>query len=438
MSIKHIVSTETHRWRTTPVSPSATGPVNLALTGARHQTVLGFGGCFNELGFTAIRSLPVNKQALIFKELFGENGCRFNVCRLPIGANDYAEQWYSLNDTDGDYQMRHFSIERDRKYLIPYIRMAQKAGTSLTLFASPWSPPAWMKFPKAYNYGTLVWDKKTLSAYALYFLKFVQAYEKENIPITQLHIQNEPMSSQKFPSCVWTGEQFREFIGSYLGPLFKKHGIQTEIWLGTLNGPEIDHRMFKTRFNQYANHVLSDPKAGPYVKGVGYQWAGKYALQQTQAAYPDLPLMQTESECGDGTNTWAYAEYIFEMMWHYFTNGVTAYVYWNMVLAPGGESTWGWKQNSMITVDPDRKTVQLNPEFYLMKHFSSAVLPGATRLGLTGPWAANAVAFQNPDDSKVLVVTNPFKEARRMTMDFGNARLSALLEPSSFNTFIQR
>jgi hypothetical protein len=143
----------------------------------------------------------------------------------------------------------------------------------------------------------------------------------------KLHIQNEPMSSQKFPSCIWTGEQFREFIAVHLGPLFKKYNIKTEIWQGTLNGPETDSRRFHTRFDHYANLVLSDPKARHYVKGVGYQWAGKYALQQTQAAYPDVPLMQTESECGEGYNNWLHAQYTFELMWHYFTNGVSAYIY---------------------------------------------------------------------------------------------------------------
>ncbi len=168
----------------------------------------------------------------------------------------------------------------------------------------------------------------------------------------------------------------------------------------------------------------------------GYQWAGKYALQQTQAAYPEVPLMQTESECGDGANTWLYAQYIFELMWHYFTNGISAYIYWNMVLPPGGQSTWGWKQNSMMTIDPALKSVRLNPEYYLMKHFSHTVDAGAVRLGLSGIWAANALAFENPDQSISLIITNPFNDVRQLPLNLGKLSFTTKLAPASFNTFV--
>lgn len=131
---------------------------------------------------------------------------RFTICRLPIGASDYAEQWYSHNEVDGDVAMDHFSIERDFKYLIPYIKEALRYNPDLRLFASPWSPPTWMKFPKAYNYGTLRWEKEILEAYALYFVKFVEAYREAGITIHQVHVQNEVIADQKFPSCMWTGE----------------------------------------------------------------------------------------------------------------------------------------------------------------------------------------------------------------------------------------
>ncbi len=142
----------------------------------------GFGGCFNELGYQALSHLTEDERNQILDALFFNNGdCRFSICRLPIGASDYALEWYSLNDTPEDYDMRDFSIERDKKYIIPYIREALKRNPDLKLFASPWSPPTWMKHPKAYNYGTLRWEPKVLEAYALYFVKFVQAYEQEGI-----------------------------------------------------------------------------------------------------------------------------------------------------------------------------------------------------------------------------------------------------------------
>jgi glucosylceramidase len=146
--------------------------------------------------------------------------------------------------------------------------------------------------------------------------------------------------------------------------------------------------------------------------------------------------MQTENECGDGENSWDYAIYVYNLYQHYFTNGVNAHIYWNMVLEPRGRSTWGWKQNSMMTVDPaDRKRTN-NPEFYVMKHFSHFVVPGARRIGLRGPWTGNAVAFRNPDGQIVLVLANPFHEPRVLNLSAGETTHRLELEPESFNTIV--
>jgi glucosylceramidase len=330
-----ISSTQDNPWEERVLPPgTAAGCVNLAITEDSHQIIEGFGGCFNELGFEALQLLNQNDRNAMLHALFHPEGDhKFDICRLPIGASDYALEWYSLNETDGDCAMEHFSIDRDRLYLIPYIKEALKLNPQLKLFASPWSPPAWMKTPKAYNYGTLRWEKDILEAYALYFVKFVQAYRAEGITIHQVHVQNEVVADQKFPSCVWTGEQLREFIRDYLGPAFEQHGLDTEIWLGTINAPEPWDEWMKKKdqsFDAYAHTVLSDPEAYKYVKGVGYQWAGKYGIQRTVQSYPELQYMQTENECGDGENTWFYAKYVFSLYQHYFTNGVNAYIYWNM------------------------------------------------------------------------------------------------------------
>jgi glucosylceramidase len=146
--------------------------------------------------------------------------------------------------------------------------------------------------------------------------------------------------------------------------------------------------------------------------------------------------MQTENECGDGNNTWEYARYVYNLYRHYFVNGANSYVYWNMVLEPKGLSTWGWEQNSMITVDPETQQMMYNPEFYVMKHFSHFVAPGAVRIETMGPWTGNAVAFENPDGSKVVVVANPFKEPRELCLAAGGTTHQFILEPESFNTMV--
>lgn len=322
----------------------------LTLTGRRCQTIDGFGGCFNELGWRTLSRLPEQERQEILRNLFAPEESHFTYCRLPIGASDYAESWYSLNETEGDYAMEHFTIERDKHCLIPYIQSAMAYSGKLTLFASPWSPPIWMKNPRAYNFGTLIWTEENLRAYALYFKKFVEAYTAEGIAIDQVHIQNEPISDQKFPSCLWTGEQLRDFIRDYIGPLFREAGLSTEIWLGTINAPYDNYghmpAWHTSNYNKMVNPVLSDHAARDYISGVGFQWGGKHAIQQTHTAYPDMKLAQTENECGDGRNGWDYAEYTFSLIWHFLHNGAGAYTYWNMVLDEGGVSTWGWRQNS--------------------------------------------------------------------------------------------
>ncbi|SFE15046.1 glucosylceramidase [Paenibacillus algorifonticola] len=439
---KWFSSTQTASWTEKSTESRTFSPAlsNLAITESAYQTVEGFGGCFNELGFAALSHLSEEARAAVMHELFHPEGeQRFSICRLPIGASDYALEWYSLNETDGDVAMEHFSIERDRKYLIPYIKEALALNPQLKLFASPWSPPTWMKTPKAYNYGTLRWEKDILEGYALYFVKFVQAYQEEGITIHQVHVQNEVVADQKFPSCVWTGEQLREFIRDYLGPAFEQHGLDTEIWLGTINAPDPWLELMKGTTNDYdayAGLVLSDPEAYKYIKGVGYQWAGKYAIARTSQSYPELRYMQTENECGDGKNTWAYAKYVFHLYQHYFSNGVNSYIYWNMALEPKGRSTWGWEQNAMITVEPDTKRAINNPEYYVMKHFSHFVAPGSKRIGLQGPWSGHAIAFKREDGSRVIVIINPYTDTRELRLSDGEAGHVFELEPESFHTIV--
>jgi glucosylceramidase len=401
-------------------------PETLSMHRGNGQTWEGFGGCFNELGEIALRGLARRQQDEIIRALFGKEGCNFNYGRMSIGANDYAASWYSHNETGGDFAMRHFSIARDRQYVIPFIRRAQALRNDLTMFASPWSPPTWLKSPPVYNYGTLIWEKRHLDAYALYFAKFCEAYAALGIPIRQIHIQNEPVANQKFPSCVWTGGQMRDFIRDHIGPLFRRRRIDCELWLGTLNTADYDAFPFT---------VLSDPKANAYVAGVGFQWDGKGAVQRTRDAWPEKRLMQTENECGDGLNTWEYAGYVFNLLQHYLAGGVNAYLYWNMILEPGGRSTWGWNQNAMITVDRKRKSYTLNPEFHVMKHFSHFIRPGAQRLDLAGMWASNAVAFLNPDGRTACVLRNPLKTPQQIVLRAPAGGLFKMQAPAdSINT----
>ena len=381
--------------------------------GEEMQEIRGFGTCFSELGALALASIPNDEKKAFLDELFDEDKCNFNYCRTPMGASDFSTDFYSYNETDGDFEMKNFSIERDKKLLLPLILEGVKRQKDMQMFASPWCPPLWLKTRRAYSNGTFRMEKAYLDAYALYFKKYIEAYKSEGVPLVHVCPQNEPCSNQVFPSCVWKGYELAEFIGGYLGEAIKDTGV--DIMFGTINGPEGDDRFSWTRYSDYLGYAMQDERARKYIKAVGYQWAGKFALPQTRDDYPDLELIQTESQCGGGSNSWWEMMQIAALMRHYFRFGASAYVYWNIALEGDSSSTWGWRQNSLLHV-VDGKGIY-TPEFYLMKHYSHFVKRGAKYVLLKGEHASCCSAFRNPNGELVVVVQNPYKDEITITLE---------------------
>ena len=419
-----ISTTIDKRWQQ---GKEAKGGIKLEF-GETKQKIRGFGTCFSELGAVALNHLDPKEKEKFLDELFSKDGCNFNYCRTPMGASDFALDFYSYNETDGDYEMKNFSIDRDKKLLLPLILEGVKRQKELEMFASPWCPPLWFKTKKAYSNGVFEPTPENYKAYALYFKKYVEAYKAAGVPLVHVHPQNEPCSNQVFPSCVWTGDKLTDFIGGYLGPALEGSGV--DIFYGTINGPEGDGRWTWTRYHDYLGYAMQNEQARKYIKGVGYQWAGKFALHQTHADYPDLEIIQTESECGGGENSWDHRMYIFELMHLYFRHGASAYVYWNIALENDSSSTWGWCQNSLMHVVDGKPNY--TPEFYLMKHFAHFVERGAKYVKMHGEFSSNCVAFENPNGEKVVVVMNPYKTEKIVEL----SGKSYSLPPESINTVV--
>lgn len=399
----------------------------IVIGGKRGKPLYGFGCCISEICAKAIFGLDEKKQKEIFDELFGADGCGFNYLRLPMGANDFAESWYSYDETDGDYALRDFSIDRDKKYIIPAVKEAQKRASDIEFFASPWSPPTWMKFPKVCNHGQIVETDENLRAYAKYFRKYIEEYKKNGIGIKQICFQNEFISDQKFPSCVWKPKAIEKFYSEYL---IDEIGDLTEVWFGTYNGPEVDHRQFTSRYYQYVGTLMENEKCRNNIKGMAFQWKGSQAIIQASEDYPDMNFIHSEMECGNGKNTEEDAFYAYEMMRYYFTFGARANVYWNMALENEGLSTWGWSQNSLISIKDG--SYVFNPEFYVYKHFSHFIRRGAVMLETRGRFSSNTAVFENPDGSRVAVIANPLDVEKTVTI-FGK---NYILKPRSFNTMV--
>ena len=402
------------------------------------QTIDGFGTCFNELGWDALQLLSKKDRNSIFEELFKSGkGANFTICRMPIGANDFVKSWYSYNEIEGDFEMKNFTIDHDLKTLVPFIKSAQQYNPSLNLWASPWSPPTWMKYNKHYalsfasnvNNGLkpnqqghegsdmFIQEDKYYQAYSLYFAKFIQSYKAQNITIGMVMPQNEFNSAQVFPSCTWTAKGLSKFT-NYLIPAMK--ALDVKVFLGTVERGNV----------KLVDTLLSETHGE--IKGIGFQWAGKGAVAKVHQNYPEQTLYQSEQECGDGKNDWAYCEYAWSLMKHYLSNGTNAYMYWNTALKQGGISTWGWKQNSLISVDTVNNTFKYNYEYYLIKHFSHYIKQGAKRLETSG--YNDVLAFINPDKSIVVVIHNDKKEEKAVAIKIGNKTINPTLKGDSFNT----
>jgi glucosylceramidase len=410
--------------------------------GCNHATHAGFGACFNELGWTSLQLLKDQDRESVLHELFDPKaGARFSYCRMPIGANDFSSGPYSYDEADGDFDLKHFSIEHDRQTLIPFIQAALRYRPDLKLWASPWTPPSWMKrnhfYAEAKAYPSMtengirpdqvghegedmfVQEQRYFDAYARYFGRFVDAYRNEGIRIGMMP-QNEFNSAQNFPSCTWTAEGLARFLG-YLAPEMQKRGV--DVFFGTLERG--NPRLLET--------VMADKKIAASIKGVGVQWAGKNALPAIHREFPSLPIYQSEQECGNGTNTWTYAGYCWQLMKHYFRSGACAYMYWNISTKAGGLSTWGWAQNSLVTVDPAAKTFRYNHDYYLMKHLTQFVDLGARSLEVTGT-CDDALGFQNPDGLCALLIRNALPHKQLIHAQVRNRALAIELPPDCLST----
>jgi glucosylceramidase len=404
-------------WQTgtlTPASGQATVTVNAATT---HQNWIGFGGTFNEAGWDALAELSAADRDRAIRLLFGAaDGANFAWGRIPIGASDYAMDRYTLNENAGDFAMNQFSIERDRLRLIPYVKAALAVKPNVRLWGSPWTPPTWMKTPAVFDAsGTpeayMKSDAQTLTAYALYLARWVEEWEREGIPIDSVFPQNEPDYATRYPSCRWAAGLLGTFVGQYLGPAFEARNLDTQIWFGTLSNNDN---------TVYQGHIGGlTGAAATYSVGVGLQW--NTMGHTSELAARDFLVMQTEHRCGNypfsvpGTpafnpdrpaNDHAYGVESWGYLRDWLKAGVNIYMAWNMVLDTAGKNLdvqRPWPQNALLVVDRTANRLIETPAYYVFRHLSYFVDPGATRVEATG---GDAVAFRNPDGSLVAIVHN--------------------------------
>ncbi|WP_165876139.1 glycoside hydrolase family 30 protein [Mariniflexile fucanivorans] len=352
-------------------------PINL-YPNIEFQTFEGFGGAFNEIGGEALMTLPKAKQKEVAANLFNMNtGAKLNFCRTAVGASDFGIDAYSYAEKENDFKMKDFSIKREETSVIPYIQQALKENPDLKIFASPWSPPAWMKYSGFMDRGEEFPEKNQLKdepkiyeAYALYFSKYIQAYAEKGIDVDRLIIQNENDANTKYPSNDMSAAQMSKFVKTYLRPQFNSDKIDTEIWAGT----------FRTYGRIDAIEIASNPEYSALYDGIGIQYTSPKYIQDLTTLYPNDKTMHTEGNCHDGKNNWDQAAGRLKEVAQYFNYGIPNYCYWNMILNETTESGWDWKQNSLINIDRNTKEVTYNPDYAVFAFMSTYLVPGAKRI----------------------------------------------------------
>jgi glucosylceramidase len=372
------------------------------------QTMEGIGGALTDSSAETYAKMPAATQKEILTAYFDdEKGIGYSFCRTNIHSCDFSSDVYSYDDVAGDTELLNFSIEHDRKFRLPFIKAAMATGkTPFTLFASPWSPPAWMKTNGDMLHGGRL-KQEYRDAWASYYGRFVKAYEAEGVPIWGLSVQNEPMAVQSWQSCIFTGEEERDFVRDHLGPALERDNLcrlKLMIW---------DHN--RGLLYARAKVVYDDPEASKYVWGTCFHWyVGDHfdQVRQTYEAWPDKKLVFSEG-CPElynakRVNEWLWGEKYGLAMLMDISNGTSAWTDWNILLdEQGGPNHVG--NFCYAPIHADRKTGKLTymNSFYYIGHFSKFVRPGDKRVAtVTDDDRLQAVGFVKPDGKVAVVVLN--------------------------------
>ncbi len=445
-------------WKGTITLAAASGTPTITVTpDTMYQRVEGFGGAFNDNGahcIDTINRLSAGMGTAVMRELFDPvNGCRFNFGRVPIGCSDYTvTKNYTLDEIPSgssattDFNMQYFTIAHDSLFNIPYVKSAIQYQPNLMIYGTPWTPPSWMKNTDqpwgVVNNVTSTMDTAAqyLTAYALYFRKFVQAWQQKGISIALVCPQNEPTFQATYqPSCAWpgTGVWMRNFCRDYLCPGFTQNGISTEVWMGTF---------YENGFATDAGPTLADTQARKLILGCGLQRGGSAQMNQSIDTSLKYNLhwhaIQTENWSNDGLNTWTEAMNTFDALRDFWTNQTNVFNFWNMVLdsEPAYCGQMNWAQNSMVVVNPRAKplpTVKYTGEFFTMKHYSYYVAVGAVRIMASSTnTSLTVVGFKNPDGSIILEVANNSSSAVSPVIKVGTQAFTPALPAMSANTFV--
>ncbi|MBB1285105.1 glucosylceramidase [Flavisolibacter sp. BT320] len=401
-------------------------------TTASFQTVDGFGYTLTDASAALIDGLPSLLQTDLLNELFGSDSASIGVSylRVSMGASDLSTTVYTYNDMPAgqtDPSLQNFSLRKDLSKVVPVLKQILAINPAIKILASPWTPPSWMKSNNSPKGGSLL--PEYYSAYASYFVKYIQAMKAEGITIDAITPQNEPLHPENNPSMYMSAEQQATFIKSHLGPAFQNAGITTKIII-------YDHNCDNT---QYPISILQDPAANAFVDGSAFHlYAGDIsALSTVHNAFPNKNVYFTEqytASNGDfgGDLKWHMKNVIIGAMRNWSRNALE----WNLandpafsMHTPGGCTTC----KGALTIGG---SISRNVSYYIVAHASKFVPPGSVRIGSNNVGSLYSVAFKRPDGKKVLIVLNDGSSQQNFNISFGDRWTTPSLEGGAVGTFV--
>ncbi|MDD5262765.1 MAG: glycoside hydrolase family 30 protein [Methylacidiphilales bacterium] len=389
-----------------------------------YQEIEGFGGAFTEAAAVTLGKMPEKKQEEILRAYFDpKTGNAYTLCRSHINSCDFSTGNYAYCEKEGDTALASFSIERDRQALLPMIQRSLKlSGGTMKLFASPWSPPAWMKTTNQMNRGGQL-KPEYRAAWAEYYVRYIQEYAKAGVNIWGLTVQNEPEAIQTWDSCVYSGAEERDFVRDHLGPALERAGlghVKIIIW---------DHN--RDHLYARAKTIYSDSQAARYIWGAGFHWYSANVfenVQRTHEAWPNKKLLFTEGcqEGGPHPGSWLTGERYAQSVIQDLNHWTVGWVDWNLVLdETGGPNHVGNLCSAPILADTRTGEAHYQSSYYYLGHFSRFIRPGAKRILTTSSRdELEVTACKNPDGSLVAVILNRSETPIQMTLKFNQGEVN--------------
>ena len=405
------------------------------------QKYLGIGGAITDASSEVFATLNETQQNKLLESLYGKDGIGYNIIRTSIHSSDFGLGSFTYVK-EGDADLKTFSIEKDKEKRIPFIKRAiDLIKDDLVFYASPWSPPAFMKSNKNMLQGGKLLPEFR-QAWADYYVKFIKAYEEEGIPVWGLTIQNEPMAVQRWESCIYTADEERDFLKNYLGPTLEKEGLGDKkivVW---------DHN--RDLISERANTIFEDPEASKYAWGIGFHWYETWTgglpkydnLKNINESFPSKNMLFTEG-CQEGFDTerlhfWPNAERYGNSMINDFNSGVVGWTDWNILLDERGGPNH--VQNFCFApIHANTKTGELiyTPTYYYIGHFSKFIKPGALRVSTsTSRTTIESTSFQNENGTIVTVVMNKTDHTIGYKLIVGAAETYLEIQPRAMQTII--